>query len=243
MEFIIENAYTKKLFLQLNVTMTKLQLIAMADIATLDSGFGCIVDEDDYESFEAMHYDAREVIILTEKKLHDLPLKQNVRTIKKYQSTRNILTLVSQSTFPVTFLGFAIKSIEKELFINNVRKKYDIDRVISLDFNPNSSFSLFDCLAHEKYKILNQANLDVITNIQDYLNPPTSDIIVFIDRLKETNRLLIVSSTLKGKLDAAIMDLADTIILVENDQSMKLEPYLSHRLKTKRFEVMSFDAS
>ena len=47
MEFIIENAYTKKLFLQLNVTMTKLQLIAMADIATLDSGFGCIVDEDD----------------------------------------------------------------------------------------------------------------------------------------------------------------------------------------------------
>ena len=166
-----------------------------------------------------------------------------MRTIKKYQSTRNILTLVSQSTFPVTFLGFAIKSIEKELFINNVRKKYDIDRVISLDFNPNSSFSLFDCLAHEKYKILNQANLDVITNIQDYLNPPTSDIIVFIDRLKETNRLLIVSSTLKGKLDAAIMDLADTIILVENDQSMKLEPYLSHRLKTKRFEVMSFDAS
>ncbi len=242
MQFIIENAYTKKLFTQLSVTLTKLQLIAMAEVSALESGQSCIVDEDDYETFEALNYKAGEVIVLTEFKMQDLTLKDHVRCIKKYQSTKNILTLVSQEAFPMTFLGFATKCADKEAIINEVSKKYDIDRVISLDFCPDSSFSLFDSLTSFSIKVANQAVLDVITNIHDYLNPPVSDIILFLNHLKESKRLLIVSSPLKGTLDATLMDLSDTVILVENDKAQKLEPHLSNCLKTKRLEVMTYDA-
>lgn len=242
MQFIIENAYTKKLFIQLSVTLVKLQLITMSDVSALEPGHSCIVDEDDYETFEALHYGAGEVIVLSENKIHDFYRKDHVRCIKKYQSSKNILTLISQEAFPMTFLGFATKSDDKEAIIYEVSKKYGIDRVISLDFSPDSSFSLFDSLTRLSVKVSNQANLDVITNIHDHLNPPISDLIVFINRLKESNRILVVSSPLKGTLDGALMDLSDTVILVENDQACKLEPHLRHRLKTKRFEVMTYDA-
>lgn len=242
MQFIIENAYTKKLFMQLSVTLTKLQLIEMADVSTLESGQHCIVDEDDYKTFEALHYSAGEVIILTEHNMHGLSLKDHVRCIKKYQSTKNILTLISQEAFPMTFLGFAAKCADKEAIISDVSKKYDIDRVISLDFSPDSSFSLFDSLTRFSVKVANQAILDVITNIHDHLNPPVSDLIVYLNRLKESNRILIVSSPLKGAVDATLMDLSDTVILIENDKALKLEPHLRQFLKTKRLEVMTYDA-
>lgn len=242
MQFIIENAYTKKLFMQLSVTLTKLQLIAMAEVSALESGQSIVVDEDDYETFVALHYRAGEVIVLTEHKMHDLSPKEHVRCIKKYQSAKNILTLISQEAFPMTFLGFATKCDDKEAIITEVSKKYEIDRVISLDFCPGSSFSLFDSLTRLPVKVANQAILDVITNIHDHLHPPISDLIVFLNRLKESNRILIVASPLKGTLDAALMDLSDTVILVENDKSIKLEQHLRHSLKTKRFEVMTYDA-
>lgn len=142
----------------------------------------------------------------------------------------------------MTFLGFAAKCAEKEAIIDAVSKKYDIDSVISLDFSLDSSFSLFDSLTGISIKVANQAILNVITNIYDYLNPPVSDILVFLNHLKESNRLLIVSSPLKGTLDATLMDLSDTVILVENDKALKLEPHLRQCLKTKRFEVMTHDA-
>lgn len=242
MQYIIENAYTKKLFMHLSMTITKLQLISMAEVSALESGQSCIVDEDDYETFEALHYSAGEVIVLTEHRMHDLSLIGHVRCIKKYQSAKNILMLISHETFPMTFLGFATKSDDKEAIITDVSKKYEIDRVISLDFCPSSSFSLFDSLTRLSVKVANQANLDVITNIHDHLNPPISDLIVFLNRLKESNRILIVSSPLKGTLDATLMDLSDTVILVENDKALRLEPHLRHFLKTKRFEVMTYDA-
>lgn len=241
MQYIIENAYTKKLFMQLSVTLTKLQLIAMADVHALEPGQSCIVDEDDYGNFEALHYGAGEVIVLMENTFNAMSSKDHVRCIKKYQSTKNILTLISQEAFPVTFLGFATKSVDKEVIISEASKKYDIDRVISLDFSPDSNFSLFDSLTSYSDKISNQAVLDVITNIQDYLNPPISDLIVLLNRLKESNRILIVSSSIKGTLDAMLMDLSDTVVLVENDKALKLEQHLRHCLKTKRFEVMSYD--
>ena len=242
MQFIIENAYTKRLFMQLSVTLNKLQLIAMAEVSALESGHHCIVDEDDYETFEALHYSAGEVIVLTELNMHGISQKDHIRCIKKYQSTKNILALISQESLPMTFLGFATKSADKEAIIKEVSKKYDIDRVISLDFSPDSSFSLFDSLTRLSAKVANQAILDVITNIHDHLNPPVSDLIDFLNQLKESNRILIVSSPLKGTVDATLMDLSDTVILVENDKALKLEPYLRQFLKTKRFEVMTYDA-
>jgi nitrogen regulatory protein PII-like uncharacterized protein len=241
MKFIVENNYTKKLFIQLNMTLTNLQLIALADVASIDAGHDFIVDEDDYETFEALQDQAREVIVLTDKKKYASSVIENVRCIKKFQSTKNILTLVSQEAFPMTYLGFTNKSDDKEAIIREVSRKYDIDRVISLDFSPSSSFSLFDSLTRNVNKVSNQTNLDVIANIHDYLNPPIADLITYLNCLKETNRLLIVSSPLKGALDAALMDLSDTIILVENDKTMKLATHLDQRIKSKRFEVMTYD--
>ncbi len=253
MQYIIENAYTKKLYAKLKPNMTNLKLIEMSDIATLEpeeteSGereHRFIVDEDDYEAFRAQHYKAREVIVLTENKSgnkpHDTPMNDHVRYILKYQSARNILTLVSRTTFPITFLVFAAKSPLKDKIIEDVSKKYEIDSVISLDFSPNSSFSLFDCLDFTDGKIFEDTIIELITNMPDYLNPPTTDIIIFLNRLKEKKRLLIVSSPLKGALDASLMSLSDTIILVENDKTIKLETHLSHLLKSKHFEVLAYD--
>ncbi len=241
MHYIIENAYTKKLYEQLKGKVFKLQLLGMMDVATLDPGHAIIVDEDDFESFITLHDAAREVVVLTEKSPHPIPTLKNVRYVRKYQSTRNILTLVTMTAFPITFLVFATKSTEYDAIIKDVAKKYDIDTIISLDFSPNSSFSLFDCLTRINQNFLNHAILDVITTIQDYLNPPTSALIDFLNQLKGKSRLLIVSAPLKGALDSAVIELSDTIILVENDAAMKLEPHLSHRMKSKHFEVMTYD--
>ena len=249
MQYIIENAYTKKLYAKLKLNMTHLKLLGMSDIAALEVGepepgdpeHKYIVDEEDYEAFLAHHFKAGEVIVLTENKVQDTPLNEHVRYILKYQSVKNILTLVSRTTFPITFLVFAAKSELKDAIIEDVSKKYEIDNVISLDFSPNSNFSLFDCLDCFDGKIFKDAILEVIANMPDYLNPPIPDIIIFINRLKEKNRLLIVSSPLKGALDASLMNLSDTIILVENDKTIKLETHLRHLLKSKHFEVMTYD--
>jgi|GEM_PF-4493027 len=241
MQYLIENAYTKKLYSQLKRNMINLQVIKLSEVAMLQPGYDCIIDASDYDCVQDLFNHAREVIVLSDKNRSPSEQSDNVRYILKFQSTKNILTLMAHVAFPITFLGFVTPSTKNKAIIETVSKKYVIDTIISLDFSPNSRFSLFDSLTREDDKIVNHARLDVITNIQDYLNPPTLDLIQYLNQLKAKCRLLIVSSCLKGMLDGAIVDLADTIILIENDPTIKLEPYLKHILMSKNVEVVHDD--
>ncbi len=237
MIYIIENAYKKKLYEQLENSVSELQLISMAYIAKLDTNQRIIVDEIDFQAFESLHYNPLEVVVLTEKELQSM---DKIRYVKKFQSIKNIMALVTHLTFPMIFLVFSAKKAENDALINNIAKNREIDMVISLDFNPDSNFSIFDSLVQLSKECINSVHLDVITHIEDYLNPPIDDLIILIKRLKDKKRLMIVSSPLKGTLDSVIMTLADTIILVDND-TMRLETHLKHRLSTKQFEVITYD--
>lgn len=241
MHYILENAYTKKLFKQFNINGTQIQLLSMSEVATLEPGHILIIDEEDLSAFNAMSVRFDELIILTKKNLQDLNPEENVRYIKKFQSIRNISTLITRTVFPLTFLVFASKRSENDSIIEDVKRKFEIDTIISFNFSPNSNFSLFDVIARENYKTYHHTILDVITNIQDYLSPPIAELITLTNRLKEKHRLLVVSAPLKGALDLAFMEIADTIILIENDKTIKLEPYLRHSIKFKRFEVIEYD--
>lgn len=161
-----------------------------------------------------------------------------VETIHKYQSYKQIQSLLLNENHEIILLTNGSQTQLKESTISEFQRIYSFDYLLSLDFEPQSKFTLFQ---YAEQHTLTSSNSEVvfekrkvnaiITNINDYLNPPENDILQMIHSLQLKGSLAIIISNIKHAFDLKVLQKCHRVVIAsENFQenSIFLEALKQH---------------
>lgn len=213
MIYFFKSPYTFKLFNRLKMNHPEIALVDIDSIDKVRPDDKLIIDAPDQIALTARHFKHENIIVMGESDSTTLYGK----SISKFQSYKRIEALILDSTYPITFLTHSATYKVEEDRLSYVCEKLDIDYRISLNYSPNSDFSLYNHLVEEESPFERRKTRHVITCIKDYLNPPVEDLVDMIVRLKQKGSVLIYSAPLKGPLDNAVIQLSDVVVILHGD--------------------------
>lgn len=213
MIYFFKSPYTFKLFNRLKINHPEIALIDIDSIDKVRPDDKLIIDAPDQIALTASHFKHENIIVMGESDTSTLYGK----SISKYQSYKRIEALILDATYPITFLTHSTALNVDEDRLSYVCEKLDIEYRISLNYSPNSDFSLYNHLVEEDSPFERRKTRHVITCIKDYLNPPVEDLVDMIVRLKQKGSVLIYSSPLKGPLDNAVIQLSDAVVVMHGE--------------------------
>jgi len=216
MIYLVENDYTKKLYPLLSVYMTHIEMIPISMLDQLESNHTIIIDVLDIPKLHDQGNRFSELIQLGLENNKDLP---HGRMISKYQSYKNIIKLLIETNFPIFMLTSKDSFHISPNLIESLVGTLELDYIISINYSYSSAFSLYDSMMNNHSTFEKGKTYDILSNFQDYMNPPIDDIMKLIFNLRKKGTVLIVTTPLKGPLDLALIKNANTLIWLEENQN------------------------
>ena len=210
MVYFIKSPYMSKLYNRLKEKHSKITLIDMDAVDKVQLGDKVVLDASDYPAFKAMNFVHEAIIVLGSLK----DAERHEKTISKFQSYKQIESMILDATFPVYFLTQTNQSILTDDQLSDISNKLDIDYRVSLNYSPNSGFSLYDHFVEESNHHERHKTINVITCIKDHLDPPISLLLGMVEKMRTKGSVLIYSAPLKGPLDYAFITTSDSILLL-----------------------------
>lgn len=234
MIYLIRNHYTLKLYNQIRNRHPELKMISLDEYRCVESSDTLVIDESDFIALKSVVLDLQNVILLGDSSAIQFEGKR----ISKYQSYRQIQCLLFESSHPVYFLTHHQATLLPYEKLDSIRKKFEVDFMISLNYEPESDFSLYHCLVNESNIATEYKPLEVITSLKDYLNPPIDELINLIQKTRDRGSILIYSAPLKGDLDYALMEISDKVLLFGTNWPPKMLSDLSNTIDSDKIHVL-----
>lgn len=234
MIYLIRNHYTQKLFNQIRNRHPELKMISLDEYSCVESSDTLVIDESDFIALKSLVSELQNVVLLGDCGA----IKFEGKRISKYQSYRQIQCLLFESSHPIYFLTHHQTTLLSNEMLDSIRKQFDVDYVISLNYEPESDFSLYHCLVNESSLSNDRKPLEVITSLKDYLNPPIDELVNLVHKTREKGSILIYSAPLKGDLDYALMELSDKVILFGPNWPKCMVSELSNTVASDKIQIL-----
>lgn len=210
MHYLVENNYTRRLYQQLKIQSNKFEIISRSELDLLSETDTLIIDESDLNFIETVITSKEQVIVLGES---ITPYK----CISKYQSYRNIQAQLSNAKLPI-YLFTSESNIEcSDIFFKSLATQLGIEYIVSLNYVPNSNFSLYQWSIDSSIEIPKHTIIDLISSVPDIFNSPVEEILGFVDAVSLKSSVLIISYPLKSCLDKKLLEIANTVFLVTSN--------------------------
>ena len=244
MIFAQNSPYMKKLLEKIDPLSEHSMLIDSNFTESISSESILLLEEESIDFFKPYFIKFSHIYLIHENETRKpfINTTENIQYLSKFQSYKIIQSIIENKKFQLSILTHAensfIRDDEAALFM----EKYHLDYLHSLDFHPQSSFSLFTIIHSEKNK--NDLELEkyklykIITSLKDYFSPPDEEIDFLIQKLLNKGHVGIITSCLKNSMDLKLVEIANLLIYISPEFGFKESEFIhSLRLLNKNLKI------